>query len=74
MLLVPTATIAKAAGISHTAVHQRAERRKIKPALMVGRAKLWSPGDAELLMVDMGRGWVAKRRHEVSSRKLVKSA
>jgi len=62
MPLVPTSYIANLAKITPMSVNRRAIARGIKPAMQAGRAKLWRSEDVEDLLVDIGRGWVAKRR------------
>jgi hypothetical protein len=61
--MLTTAEIVAAAKITRSAVHERAKARGITP-VKVGRMHLWTPDDARKLMLDLGRGWVARHRRE----------
>lgn len=63
--VITTAEIATRAGITPSSVLGRARARGVRPAMVAGRVKLWTVEDAKLLMVDIGRGWTAKRQHEL---------
>ena len=63
-LLIPISEIARMAGVGESTIRKRADARGIKPSLVAGVTKLYSPEDAKKLALDIQRGWKAKQLRE----------
>ncbi len=62
--VITTAEIAAAAGVAKETIRARARARGIKPLTRIGTSDIWDAEGAKLLLLDIGTGWVAKRRRE----------